>query len=145
MPKRSKNKFKIPSEPKKNKKGSQYSLPPDVAFQKDQKDPEDTNMAIVFDRYNHNECELHKFTRPDETKKLIKKFNVITSCDPSTLSSTGLIKDNIERRGGYLSLYDGIEDDITLKEIQFTNTGRIFFFRVRRCFYIVAIKNRHIK
>lgn len=110
-----------------------------------------TNYQLIFERYNHKESELHNLDAKD-FKAFIEKLNTITKQNSRTISSTTLIRDKLNNSGDYASLYNGLEDDIELIEIQYKDTGRIICYFINEyyhsetpCSYccIVAVLKRH--
>ncbi len=116
-------------------------LPPEVAQSPKLPDSlnflDGSNYQLIFERYNHNQCGIHNLSG-EEPKHLIQKLSRITKLNHKTLLPSGIIKDKVEKTGSYAPLFDGLEDDIELKEISFTKPGRIF------CYFLTQQKSENV-
>src|SRR3990167_9802852 len=91
---------------------------------------------LIFKYYNHGQCELK---RVQKFKPLIDIFNYITQSDRQSLR----IKNPVKNEGGYRGLFIGLPPDADLEEIDYTDVGRGFFFRLDPYFCIVAVNSLH--
>lgn len=110
-----------------------------------------SNYQLIFERYNHGQSGLHDLDSA-AAKAMITKLSMITKFNSKTIGGSHLIRDSVINAGSYAPLYEGLEDDIDLKEIQFAGTGRIFCYFVNNytrnghvCNYccVIAIKRQH--
>lgn len=96
----------------------------------------DGNYRLIFKFYNNKQCELNQI---ENFKPLIDKFNYITSKNFRNFRARGRINDS----GTYHNLFEGLPPDIDLEEMEHSQVGRIFFFRVETYICIVAILTQH--
>lgn len=102
------------------------------------------NFKIIFARYNFNSCQLCQLSDSKEAKKLIELFNQITQCNPKLLPTSGIVRDNINNCEPYTHLFATVPPDTELKEADFSDKGRLFFYIYRNYFCIISIKVRHL-
>ena len=115
-----------------------------------------TNYQLSFSKYNNKLSELHDLTTKS-APSLIKKLSEITRYNSRSIAASNLIRAKVESTGEYKKLYEGLDGDIELVEIQFMGNGgdgRIFCYFVNdhphgeiRANYcvIVAIKCSHTR
>ena len=101
------------------------------------------NFLFSFVHYKSDQCGLKDLTG-DSSGQLIRKLKNINKTTLSGLPNSRLIKDNINNSGDYAILYRGLSKDVEIKEIAFSDSGRIFAYFVDRYVCIVSIKPNHI-
>lgn len=112
-------------------------IPDSVALSDKLKDYCDENYKLNFEYYNYNQCELKKLQK---FKPLIEEFNNITRSNRKTIN----IRDSINRDDDrYSNLYSGLPLDVDLEEIDYSDTGRIFGFRIGSYMCVVAVLKKH--
>ncbi len=89
------------------------------------------NYQLIFERYNHKECELPSLDEKG-VKALIGKFNEVTRVNNRTIAGTSLLKHKIKNGGDYASLFKGLEDDIELYEVKYAGEGRIMCYFINQ-------------
>ena len=102
----------------------------------------DKKIVIVFENYNQTQCELCKLNEIS-ARALTSKLKHLTSITVKDLSDSRLIKSDVHDDGDYSGLYNNLEQDITLKEIQFADEGRFFGFLKNEFFSLIAIWVKH--
>ncbi|TRZ78474.1 hypothetical protein D4R87_00600 [bacterium] len=102
------------------------------------------NFLFSFAHYKIGQCGLKDLYGKD-SKQLIEKLRRINETTIRELPSSKLIHDNVKKGGNYKSLFDGLSPDVEIREIRFSDSGRIFAYFVERYVCIVAIKPNHIK
>lgn len=120
----------------KEKNLASTNIPPKVALNEKLKDYCEENYRLNFEYYNHNCCELCKVQR---FKPLIEGLKIITRSNRDTIK----IRDTIENSGDYKNLFIGLPPDADLEEIDFSEVGRITFFRIDKYFCLVTILAKH--
>lgn len=117
-------------------------LPPSVAVNPDILEKGDKKYQITFRNLNLNVCD---FNILNETcvRAFLKKFKDIADKEPRHASDDHIFRDNIENNGEYRPLFQGLTDDITMKEIEFAEEGRIFCYTIQHHLNIVAIWTKH--
>lgn len=99
---------------------------------------------LIFEHYNNNVCDVHKITNKADSKHVFTTLNKITKYGPANKNK--LVRDSVKRDGQYLTLYDGLEDDVTLEEVEFGNDGgRIFCYFVNSFCCVIAIRLNHLE
>lgn len=124
---------------KKSKEFSSSLINPSVALVKEShslNDYEDQNYRLIFKYYNHSQCEL-KLVK--DFKPLIKEFDSITKSNWKTLR----VRDTLNETGDYKNLFNGLSGDVRVEEIDFTDIGRIIFFRVKNYFCLISVLAKH--
>ncbi len=96
----------------------------------------ESNYRLIFKFYNHKQCEL---TQVENFKHIIDRFNYMTSKDFKYFRSRGKISDSRD----YHNLFEGLPPDADLEEIEHSQEGRIFFFRLELFICIVTILVNH--
>lgn len=112
----------------------------------EQEAPEASPYAISFVRYNERLCEI-KLLDSNKARKALETLKTIGTKIRSTADFQRQHIDRIPVRdeGNYQKLYNGLSDDIELKEIKLQQDARIFYFDIepeRKC-YVVAITQNH--
>ncbi|TSC67708.1 MAG: hypothetical protein CEO19_91 [Parcubacteria group bacterium Gr01-1014_73] len=110
--------------------------------------PEVSPYVISFARYNERMCEISKLDN-NKARKAIETFKIIGTKIRSTTDFQKFYVDRIPVRGEgeYKKLYNGLGDDIEIKEIKLQQKARIFYFDIEpeRTFYVVAITQNHLE
>lgn len=109
----------------------------------DYDDEQKENFLFSFIHYKPGQCGLSNLCDAS-AKQLVKKLRIINETTLRGLADSKLIKDNINNSGDYAKLYTGLSPDIDIKEICFSDRGRIFAYFVKRYVCIVAIDPNHI-
>lgn len=99
-------------------------------------------IVVVFENYNQTQCELCKLDEVS-ARALTSKLKYLTSIAVKDLSGSGLIRGDVHDDGDYSGLYSNLEQDITLKEIEFAGEGRFFGFFKNEFFSLIAIWVKH--
>lgn len=100
------------------------------------------NFLISFLHYKVGQCGLKNLAEKS-AKQLVKKLKAINNTKIGELPVSGLVKDNICNSGDYSKLYKDLSPDVEIKEIDFSDSGRIFAYFVERYVCIVAIDPNH--
>jgi len=110
--------------------------------------PEINPYVISFAKYNEKMCELDLLGN-NKGKKAIE---IIKTIGTKIRSISDYQRYSIDRlpvfyKGDYKKLFNGLRDDIELKEIKLQQDARIFYFDIEpeRTFYIVAITENHLE
>ena len=102
-----------------------------------------TNFRLIFSEYKNSCCEIYKMNQKTKVKALMYKLAQITKYSPNTIAQANLYRDNVERDGEYRKLYASLPEDVAIKEMEFADTGRIFFYTYQSYFCVVAIAQAH--
>lgn len=110
--------------------------------------PEAFPYVISFARYNEDMCEIPLL----DSNKGRRAVDVLKKVGTKIHSEADYQRNSIDRipvrrKGEYKKLYNGLEDDIDLKEIKLQQDARIFYFDIEseRKFYVVAITQNHLE
>lgn len=110
--------------------------------------PEANPYVISFAKYNEKMCELSQL-QGNKAKKAIETLKTIGTKVRSTADYQRHSVDRIPVRceGEYKKLFNGLADDVELKEIKLQQTARIFYFDIEpeRTFYVVSITENHLE
>ena len=101
------------------------------------------NFLFSFVHYKQSQCGL-KDLEAASSKQLIKKLRIINETTLRGLASSKIIRNNVNNSGQYTKLYTGLSPDVEIKEIDFSDSGRIFAYFVERFVCIIAINPNHI-
>lgn len=118
------------------------SLSPKVALNQNILEEGDQKYQITFRDLNIDACDFCALDRT-KTCAFLKKFKDIADQEPRHASRDRVFRDNIHNSGEYARLFQGLTPDVTLKEIEFANEGRIFCFTVQHHLSVVAIWTKH--
>lgn len=121
-------------------------IPATVAISSILKDYENDKVFLSFEPYNQNCCEIYLIDKKD-AKKLTDRLKKITTTPRKHFlyqDASGIACKPIKDSGNYKSLFNGLQKDIELLEVDYTGAGRIFGYLTKNIFNIVAIKVRHI-
>lgn len=120
-------------------------ISPIVAVSDALKDYENKRVVFSFEIYNSSQCEISKLDNV-EAKKLTKELKKISSTLTKHFrhqSTSSIACKPIKKSGKYTVLFDGIQDDNEMLEVDFSGTGRVFGYIVNNIFNIVAIGKVH--
>ena len=110
--------------------------------------PEVNPYVISFARYNNRMCEISDLNS-NKARKAIETFKIIGTKIRSTADYQRYLVDRIPVRceGEYQKLYNGLPQDVDVKEIKLQQNARIFYFDIEpeRTFYVVAITQNHLE
>lgn len=110
--------------------------------------PEANPYVISFAKYNEKMCEL-SLLNGNKAKKAIETLKTVGTKIRSTADYQKHSVDRIPVRyeGEYKKLFNGLRDDIELKEIKLQQSARVFYFDIEpeRTFYVVAITENHLE
>ena len=117
-------------------------LPESVATipKESSEDSETKKFMICFNHMEDAECKFGSFN-PGKTKALLHTFKRVSDCQVRSRGS--LVRDKIQNNPPYSSLFLKLTPDVDLYEIQFADTGRVFFFHVAEKFNVVSIEDTH--
>ncbi len=104
---------------------------------------EHRSIVFKFKNYNHGCCEISQLQKP-EVKQFVKTLGEINSFRTDNFLTSGRVTP-ITCAGNYKPLFNNLEPDIRLIEIDYTATGRIFGFLAGNIFNVVAVRKKHIK
>jgi len=110
--------------------------------------PEANPYVISFVKYNDRMCEISDLNG-NKAKKAIETLKTIGTKIRSTADyqrySVGRIPVRCE--GEYKKLFNGLPQDVDLKELKLQQDARIFYFDIEpdRTFYVVAITQNHLE
>lgn len=114
----------------------------------DQEEPEASLYVISFAKYNQKMCEIDDLDS-NKAKRAISVFKTIGTEIRSQGDFTKKAIDRIPIRfeGEYKKLFNGLDDDVELKEIKLQQDARIFYFDIesQRTFFVVAITQNHLE
>ncbi len=103
---------------------------------------------ISFERYNDDHCEIEHLQK----NKGKKALSILKEIGTKVYTRADFQRNNIKtcgiaKNGAYKSLYNGLADDIEVRELYLQDTGRIFYFDIEpdRLLYIVAITENHLE
>ena len=110
--------------------------------------PEINPYMISFARYNNRMCEISNLSG-NKGRKAVETLKTIGT---KIRSEADFQRNSIDRipvcrDGAYKPLFNGLGEDIELKEIKLQSSGRIFYFDIEseRVFYVVAIRENHLE
>lgn len=110
--------------------------------------PEAIPYVISFAEYKEKMCEISELNS-NKARKAVETFKTIGTKIRSEADFQRNYVDRIpvRRESEYKKLYQGLGDDIDLKEIKLQQDARIFYFDIedRRTFYVVAITQNHLE
>ncbi len=135
--------FHLTKEVAKIKKGLINPQVANLSHIPDYDEDSNSNLLFSFVHYNRNQCELGNINNK-EACKLIEKLQQINNTTIEKIPNYKLERDSINRSGKYKGLYTNLSKDIDIREIKFAKEGRIFYHRIRKYIYLVAIKIKHI-
>lgn len=118
---------------------------PTVAISEALKDYENKRIVFSFEIYNNTQCELSKLDNV-EVKKLTKELKKISTTLTKHFrhqSTSGIACKPIYNSGNYSVLFDGVQEDIEMLEVDYSGAGRVFGYVVNNIFNIVAISKKH--
>ncbi len=124
-------------------------LPQDVAEMPQEIEvPEANPYLISFAKYNEKMCELNQLNN-NKAKRVIETLKTIGTKVRSTADYQRHSVDRIPVRyeGEYKKLFNGLEDDIELKEIKLQQNARVFYFDIepKSTLYVIAITDNHLE
>lgn len=109
------------------------------------REPESETYYVSFQHYNDKVCEI-KILEKNNARNLVKDLRTIGKCcSTNDLVSNGIRLSPIYDNGDYHKLFRGLTDDVDIKEHIISSEARLFYFIVRKTFYIVAITNNHLE
>ncbi len=120
-------------------------ISPTVAISDALKDYENRRVVFSFEIYNNNQCEIYKLDNI-EAKKLTKELKKISKIPTKHFRHqhiSCIACKPISNSGNYSVLFDGIQEDIEMLEVDYSGAGRIFGYVVNNIFNIVAIGKKH--
>lgn len=104
--------------------------------------------VISFVKYNEKMCELSLLGN-NKAKKAIETLKTIGTkvCSSADFQRHSIDQIPVRREGEYKKLFNGLRDDIDLKEIKLQQDARVFYFDIEpeRTFYVVAITENHLE
>jgi hypothetical protein len=110
--------------------------------------PELNPYVISFVKYNESLCEISELNS-NKARKALEIFKTvgIKIYSRADLQRNYIDQIPVRREGDYMKLYNGLDDDIDLKEIKLQQDARIFYFDIEteRTFYIIAITQNHFE
>ncbi len=117
-----------------------------VAVSTGLRDFENEKVSFSFISYEENKCELKEFEKRDakEFTQTLKKASDLSSKELLG-SNKGVKCTVVQNAGSYSSLFDNLPKDVELREIHYSNTGRVFGHMVENLFFITTVKKKHIK
>lgn len=124
-------------------------LPPSIAeLPQDTEAPESTPYLISFAKYKDRLCEINNLSKNKGKKALF----ILKEIGTKVFSRADFKKYNIKTKsiandGEYKKLYNGLSQDIEVKEFSLQSTGRIFYFDIEpeRILYVIAIRENHFE
>lgn len=125
-------------------------IPEEVAERPQEEEaPELVPFYISFAKYNKKECQMDGLNKKRAKKALVALRDIginLFVFDEFMAKLPKLELKYISNAGDYRKLYKGLGDipDIEVYEIKIRNEDiRIFFFVIKKVFYIVAIRESH--
>ena len=117
-----------------------------AAISDDVIDTENEKVVFSFSSYEQNKCELKDLDKRD-AKELTQTLQKVSELSVKNLleSKNGVDCKPVNKSGNYSNLYDNVPKDVDIREICYSNAGRIFGHIVNSVFFITAIKKKHIK
>ena len=125
---------------KKASKIKWWKISPQATNIKGLSEPELTNCVLDFKSYISGKCWIDEITTTSEWLKALKILKSISQWRPQDIRP----KDTVEWNWKYKWLYQWLAPDIKVKEIDFSRSGRIFYYNIRNTIYILWIKWNHI-
>jgi len=110
--------------------------------------PEGRPYLISFSNYSEKNCEISLLSS-NKARKAIETLKTIGTkirC-VSDFANENIDRIPVRREGEYLKLYNGLSDEIDLKEIKLQQDARIFYFDIEpaKTLYVVAITENHLE
>lgn len=106
-------------------------------------DPESSPFLISFGKYKAKECGIDNIDKKRALKalRLIKEIGTSLCCENDLKNFK---TKSIDDKNNYSVLYNGLHPDAEVKELFIdSDKGRIFFFILKRIFYIISITDAH--
>lgn len=100
----------------------------------------DEKITVTFRDYKPSICQLHDLKKPS-SKSLMRQLKILTDIFPAEFGS--IIKGKVRNTGHYKALFRNLQKDVTMVEIKYAGTGRIFGHLVTDYFCVVAIRLQH--
>lgn len=124
-------------------------LPRAVAeLPQDVQSPEANPYVISFAKYNERLCQIN-LLNSNKARRALETFKAIGTKIRSSADFQRHHIDQIPVRGegDYRRLYNGLGNDIQLREIKLQQNARIFYFDIEpeRTLYVVAITENHFE
>jgi hypothetical protein len=124
-------------------------LPRAVAeLPQDVQSPEANPYVISFAKYNEGLCEINLLN----SNKARRALETLKAIGTKIRSSADFQRHHIDQisvrgEGAYRRLYNGLANDIQLREIKLQQDARIFYFDIepQRTLYVVAITENHFE
>lgn len=129
----------IPSPSKSDSK-----LPPNVALTPNKAELELSPYQISFEYYNYKLCEVNELER-NKAIQCIENMKTIGKSNRRNLNNNGIDYIRVNNSGEYSKLFNGLTDDVDLREHKISGTSRLFYFTQQSKFCIVAITNAHFE
>ncbi|MEK7567431.1 MAG: hypothetical protein AAB513_00735 [Patescibacteria group bacterium] len=103
-------------------------------------DSEIKRFLLCFTKLSDSECKLGSFNH-GKTKALLNKLKMISNCE--VRNKISIIRDKIYNNPPYSSLFKELTPEVELYEMEFADSGRIFFFHVQEKLNIISIEDNH--
>lgn len=110
--------------------------------------PEVSPYVISFSKYNERLCEISLLS----SNKARRALEALKAIGTKIRSAADFQRHHIDRipirgNGDYRRLYNGLGDDIQIREIKLPQNARIFYFDLEpeRTLYVVAITENHFE
>lgn len=135
--------------------GEGQTIPQTAALlPEDAEAPEALPFKLSFARYNNKECEMNSMNGDcaKATLTILRDVGVfyISKDNYQKNEGNGVSIEHVIRDGDYKAVYQGLEDDVEVKEIKHKDDRkdvdlRIFFYTIEaeRIFYLIAARHSH--
>jgi hypothetical protein len=108
-------------------------------------------FSLIFHFYNKHMCALEKISKALESEQIVAILDKLSKSRPNTFMSS--VRDTVHRKqaqNDYLKLFSTVPKDTdSIYEMDFCDTGRVFFFTVtgkqKNFACIVSINPLHLK
>lgn len=117
-----------------------------VAISSRIKDFENKRVAFSFKSYDQNKCQLKDLDKRDakELTQTLGKASALTSKELLGCSN-GVKCTPVINAGNYAVLFNHLPKDVELREIHYSDAGRVFGHIVENLFFVTTITKKHIK
>ncbi len=124
------------------------AIPEIIANAPPEEAPEAKPYLISFAKYNEKMCEISELNS-NKARKAVETFKTVGTKirSESDFKKIPIDRIPVRREGEYKKLFQGLADDIDLKELKLQQDARIFYFDIEpeRTFYVVAITQNHLE
>lgn len=121
-------------------------IPPGAGLYRRQADVEpDQCYFFSFKGYRSRECEINLLdgNRGKKVLSVLRDFGMSSQKDIGAGKRFQIFP--VYQSGEYASLFSGLHSDVDVKELKFSEEGRMFYWILNNVINVIAIKKKHLK